>query len=110
MRKYILGDDVRHPQIVAPDEVTVDKRFVTARPHGTEAVVPTEEHAVTLFYHAPTLLAWVTLYKTNNFVVRLADIHLAESVLAVYEFSSVRRGNAALDVAQIVERIRRGRA
>lgn len=107
VRRYILGDDIRHPEAVKPGDVAVDTRFVTQLPAGTDAVVHTEEHAVTLFYNAPVLLAWVTLYKTHHFVVRLADIHLTENVLAVQEFSSVRRGNAALDVAQIVERLRR---
>jgi hypothetical protein len=51
------------------------------------------------------MYAWVTLYESHNFVVKLGEIDLPESVLAVHEFSSVRKGNQALDVAEAYRRM-----
>jgi hypothetical protein len=107
LRRYVLGDDVRHASVVAPGEVAVDKRFVTHLPYGTDPVAPTEGHAVTLFYDAPVVLAWVTLYKSYNFIVRLGDVSLPESVFALPGLSSVRRGIAALAVAELASQARR---
>ncbi|WP_239989396.1 hypothetical protein [Corallococcus macrosporus] len=105
LRKYVLGEDIRHRSDLGQDEVAVDLRFVTQLPHDTAPLVPTEEHAVTISYVHPSLFAWVTLYRTDNFVVRFGDISLSENVLAVHEFSSVRTGNAALDVAETIQRM-----
>lgn len=84
----------------------VDPRFVSQLPPDTHAIVPTDEHAVTITYEPPTLYAWVTLYKTHNFLVKLGDIALAEELFAVHEFSSIRRGNEALDVSETYRRLR----
>ncbi len=106
LRRYVLGDDIRHPERVDPNEVLVDPRFVSQLPPDTHAIVPTDEHAVTITYAPPTLFAWVTLYKTHNFLVKLGDIALAEELFAVHEFSSIRRGNEALDVSETYRRLR----
>lgn len=103
LRAYILGEDIRHPPQLAPGEIAVDGRFVTRTDDA--AVVPTGEHAVTLCYVAPTLYAWVTLYRDHNYVVRLGDIPLPGEVLATHEFSSVRSGNQALDLKEVFERV-----
>jgi hypothetical protein len=110
IRRYVLGDDVRIPETVAPDTLAVDNRFVRMLPVGTKPVIPTKEHAVTIFYSSPALLAWVTLYETNHFVARMANIELDEGVLAVQEFSKVRRGNRALEIGEIFRRIVAGAA
>lgn len=106
LRRYILGDDIRHPERVKPNEVLVDPRFVSQLPHDTQPIVPTDEHAVTIAYVHPTLYAWVTLYKSHNFIVRLGDIALSENLFAVHEFSTIRRGNEALDVSETYKRLR----
>lgn len=106
LRRYILGDDIRHLKPVEPNEVLVDPRFVSQLPPDTQPIVPTDEHAVTISYVLPSLYAWVTLYKTHNFIVRLGDIALAENLFAVHEFSTIRRGNEALDVAETYKRLR----
>jgi hypothetical protein len=105
IRAYILGDDIRHSTSLKEGEIAVDGRFVQMLEADTEALVPTEEHAVTIFYSPPALLAWVTLYKTHNFVVRLGEVPLPEPVLTTHEFSTVRRGNAALDIAELFTRL-----
>lgn len=105
LRSYILGDDIRHPERAAPDEVVVDSRFVLLLPHDTQPIVPTDEHAVTISYVAPTLYAWVTLYKSHNFMVKMGEISLAENLFAVHEFSTIRRGNEALGIAETYRRL-----
>ncbi len=105
LRRYILGDDIRHPERAGPNEVLVDPRFVSQLPPDTQAVVPTDEHAVTISYVPPTLYAWVTLYKTHNFIVKLGDIALTEELFAVHEFSTIRRGNEALDISETYRRL-----
>ncbi|QRK08549.1 hypothetical protein JQX13_53145 [Archangium violaceum] len=106
LRRYILGEDIRHPERLAPDQVAVDSRFVLQLPHGTQPIVPTDEHAVTLFYVPPSLYGWVTLYGSHNFIVKLGEIALSENLFAVHEFSSIRRGNEALDISETYKRIR----
>lgn len=102
-------DDIRHPERADPDEVLVDTRFVSLLPPDTAPIVPTDEHAVTLSYVPPALYAWVTLYKTHNFIVKLGDIALPDNLFAVHEFSAVRRGNEALAVPEIFRRMRERR-
>jgi len=110
IRAYILGDDIRHPTTLAPDEVATDGRFVQRLESGTNSIVSTDEHAVTLFYHRPTLLAWVTLYAHHSFLVRLGEIALNDQVLEVREFSTIRKGSQALEIAEIYRRLRYGGA
>ena len=105
IRAYVLGDDIRHPATLNEGEIAVDKRFVQMLDADTEALVPTDEHAVTVFYTPPALLAWVTLYKTHNFVVRLGGVPLPEAVLTTHEFSTVRRGNGALGIGELFARL-----
>lgn len=106
LRHYVLGEDIRHPERATPEEVLVDTRFVSPLPLDTAPIVPTDEHAVTLSYVPPALYAWVTLYKTHNFIVKLGDIALSDNIFAVHEFSTVRRGNEALTVSDVLRRIR----
>jgi len=105
LRDYVRGIGLVHPPR-APGEVMVDGRFVTMCPHDTPARVPTQEHAITLAYDAPRLVAWVTLYGTQNFVVRLAELERYEHPPMTHEFSIDRRGNAALSEGEIFERMR----
>lgn len=105
LRKYVLGEDIRSRPSRADDEIDVDSRFVTELPHNADPLVPTKEHAVTLLYNAPTLLAWVTLYGSHNFIVRLADIQLNQNVLSTREFSTVRNGNEVLSIVELAKRL-----
>lgn len=110
LRSYILGDTIQHPEFPAPDQVAVDSRFVLLLPHGTQPIVPTDEHAVTLSYLAPSLYGWVTLYGSHNYIVKVGEIALSDNLFAVHEFSTIRRGNEALDISETYKRIRsRGR-
>ena len=56
-------------------------------------------------YQHPKLMAYVTLYKVHSFVVELATIELSENVLASREFSTIRKGNAELDLRTLYERL-----
>ncbi len=109
LRRYVLGDDIRHPECAGPNEVLVDARFVSQLPPETAPIVPTDEHAVTLSYAPPALYGWVTLYRTHNFIVKLGDIALPDNLFAVHEFSTVRRGNEALTASEVFRRIRERR-
>lgn len=105
IRAYIIGSDIRHPAKLAEGEIAVDDRFVRQVPWGQPPLVPTDQHAVTISYQAPKLMAYVTLYREHSFIVELATITLPEAVLASREFSTVRKGNAALDIAELYERL-----
>ncbi len=105
LRQYVLGADIRSKPSRDDGELNVDSRFVTGLPFDTEPLVPTVEHVVTLFYNAPTLLAWVTLYGSCNYIVRLADIPLSQPVLSSREFSALRRGNEALSAMELARRL-----
>jgi hypothetical protein len=107
IREYIRGRCIQHPEKLAEGEIAVDPRFVRMVPFGGPPLIPTEMHAVTISYQHPKLMAYVTLYKVHSFVVELATIELSEDVLASREFSTVRKGNAALDLTTIYERLTR---
>lgn len=109
IRDYILGKDIRHSPNRQPDEVAVDTRFVLSMPFGEAPLIPTDEHAITLFYDQGKLLAYVTLYKVHSFLVILGTISLPDEVFLTHEFSCVRRGNKALDVQEIYERMSRNK-
>lgn len=111
LREYVLGRDVRHPEHLGTEEIAVDHRFVREVPFGERPLVPTDEHVVTLFYDRGQMLAYLTLYKVHSFVVILGTISLPEPVLATHEFSMVRRGNTALEIEEVYNRlVRRGGA
>jgi hypothetical protein len=109
LRRYIRGIEIVHPPR-APGQVLVDGRFVAMSARGTPPIVPTDEHAITLAYVPPTLYAWVTLYASHNFVVRLAAVHMSDGVPTTHEFSVVRRGNEALGVQDVFDRVATRRA
>ncbi len=52
-------------------------------------------------------MAFVTLYRRQSFVVELGTIDFPESLLTSHEFSTVRQGNAALDLTELYERLSR---
>jgi hypothetical protein len=105
IRDYIRGLDVRRPQEPAEDEIAADTRFVRMVPFGVPPLIPTEMHAVTISYQPPKLMAYVTLYKVHSFVVELGTIELPNGALASREFSTVRKGNAVLDLVTLYERL-----
>jgi len=105
LRDYIRGIRLVHPPPAA-GRILVDGRFVTMCPSGTPPMVPTTEHAITLVFDAPSLVAWVTLYGTQNFVVRLAQLGRYEHAPMTHEFSIDRRGNTALSETAIYKRMR----
>lgn len=105
LREYVLGRDIRHPERLAPGEIAVDTRFVRMVPAEQAPLVPTEGHVVTILYQPPRLLAYVTLYKDQSFVVVLGTVALNETVVLSHEFSAVRRGNQALDIATVFDRL-----
>jgi hypothetical protein len=104
LRAYIRGIELVHGE-TAPGQVRVDGRFVTWSKGQSLPIVPTSEHAITLAYLRPTFYAWVTLYSSHNFVVRLADIDAPLDLPTTHEFSIVRRGNQALSVEEVYRRL-----
>ncbi len=107
LRAYVLGKDIRHPSHLEPGQVAVDTRFVQMVPFGEPPLVPTDRHAVTLFYAAPLMLAYITFYAHNSFVVKLGSVMLPDPVLVTHEFSTVRNGNVALPIVEVYERLKR---
>ena len=105
IREYIRGEDLRVPQ-VQPGELAVDNRFVTSVAPGDQPPIPCDDHAVAIFQDARGLMAWVTLYKISHFVVRLSDVGPLEFIPLVHIFSATRSGNKALDLEEIVRRLR----
>jgi hypothetical protein len=108
LRAYILGN-VRHPEELGEGEIAVDTRFVRELPQGTEPLVPTKEHVVTLFYSGTDFFAYITLYARHSFIVKLGKIELENRVIESHEFSTVRTGNRALDITDLYERLWRRR-
>jgi hypothetical protein len=107
IRNYIRGLDIRHTAELAEGEIAADTRFVRMVRFGEPPLTPTEMHAVTISYQPPKLMAYVTLYKVHSFVVELGTIDLPTGVLASREFSTVRKGNAALDLVTLYGRLSR---
>lgn len=105
VREYIRGTDVRVP-VVGPGELAVDNRFVTSVPPGTEPAIPCDDHAVAIFGNSTGLLAWVTLYKTSNFIVRLSEVAPRDVIPVVHLFSATRKRNRPLDLEEILQRLR----
>jgi hypothetical protein len=109
IREYICGRSIEHPEILEEGQVAVDPRFVRMVPFGETPLIPTDKHAVTISYQHPKLMAFVTLYKVHSFVVELATVELPDRVLASREFSTIRRGNAQLDLKTLYERLSLGK-
>lgn len=105
IRRYIQGIDLEHDPDRAPGQIAVDQRFVSMAPVGQQPLLPTDSHAVCLFYREPTLLGLITLYGKFSFIVKLSDIQLTEQVLEAHEFTTNRKGNMSLDAGELARRI-----
>jgi hypothetical protein len=105
LRDYIRGIALVHKQTLAPGEIAVDTRFVQSLPFGEVPLVPISSHAVIIVYHAPALLAFVTLYSKYSFVVRLAEIELPMQLIEAHEFSIDRTSNSDLTMEELAKRI-----
>ena len=93
LRDYIRGD-LQLPA-VAPGEVAVDSRFVQRL--GKEFRLKfTERHGVLLLCSPPNLVAFVLLYGTHPYLVRLGTLGGERQWLRAYEFSYTRDGHAKL--------------
>lgn len=102
LRDYIRGD-VQLPA-VAPEEVAVDSRFVQRL--GQEfRLMFTERHGVLLFCSPPNLIAFVLLYGTHPYLVRLGTLAGERQWLRAYEFSYTRDGHAELDELAFAKQI-----
>lgn len=102
LREYIRGS-VQLPA-VAPGEVPVDSRFVQRL--GQEFRLKfTERHGVLLLCSPPNLVAFVLLYGTHPYLVRLATIDGEPQWLRAYEFSYTRDGHAELDEAAFTKQM-----
>jgi hypothetical protein len=104
IRAYILGDDIRHPEQLADDQIDVDNRFVRQDTDRT-CFVATDEHAVTLAPHSGSLFAWVTLYGTHQYGVSLGEVPLSDFVISTIEFSTTRKGHRKLELTEILQRV-----
>lgn len=105
IRDYIRGISIVHEGGAEPGRVAIDTRYVRAAAFGAPPIVPTDAHAVALFYDKPTLWGLVTLYKQWSFVVMLGEIDLDESILEAHEFTIDRSGNAALHFSELFARL-----
>jgi hypothetical protein len=105
VRDYIRGLDVRIPT-VQPGQLAVDDRFVISAAPKTEPPIPCDDHAVVIFGDDYGLVAWVTLYKSNNFIVRLSSVTPLDLIPLAHIFSATRTGNRPLDLEEIVKRLR----
>jgi hypothetical protein len=81
---------------VGPEEIAVDSRFVQRL--GQEFHLKfTERHGVVLLYSPPNLIAFVLLYGTHPYLVRLGTLDGERQWMRAYEFSYARDGHAELD-------------
>jgi hypothetical protein len=102
LRDYIRGD-VRLPA-VAPGEVPIDSRFVQRL--GPEFRLKfTESHGVLLLCSPPDLVAFVLLYGTHPYLVRLGTLDGERQWFRAYEFSYRRDGHAELGEVAFAKRI-----
>jgi hypothetical protein len=102
IRNYILGD-VRLVE-VPQGEVSVDTRFVQ-RLTGEGHMKFTETHAVLLSSSRQGLVAHVTLYGQNQYVVKLADSTPGPSFVKMYEFSHTKDGHQELSELSTMKRL-----
>jgi hypothetical protein len=107
VRDYIRGD-VRLPDS-APGDVAVDTRFVSRINEADFDLMFTSQHGVLLYFTPPELIAFVLLYGTHPYLVRLARLPLESQFLRVYEFSYSRSGHGEVTESEfsirLVERI-----
>jgi hypothetical protein len=102
VREYIRGD-VQLP-VVGPGEVAVDSRFVQRL--GPEFRLKfTERHGVLLLCSPPNLVAFVLLYGTHPYLVRLGTLDGGPQWFRAYEFSYTRDGHGELDEVAFAKRI-----
>jgi len=106
IRDYIKGAVVL-PENLPDGEVAVDTRFVTEIPDDQQQISFVDEaHAVVFCYLKPELIAFVTLYGSHLFLVRIAAIEYDEhEEFFGHRFSIDRTGNQPMDLSSIVERI-----
>ena len=102
VRDYIRGQ-VQLP-VVAPGETAVDSRFVQ-RLSQEFRLKFTELHGVLLFCSPPNLVAFVLLYGTHPYLVRLGTLSGERQWLRAYEFSYTRDGHAELDEVAFAKQI-----
>lgn len=96
LRRYICGQELVHPENAGPDVVLVDQRFVMMEAGRERGPLPTTRHVVCFKYERPTLFAFLVLYGSISFAVRMADLTLASFSIDGHEFTADRSGNRPL--------------
>lgn len=97
IREYIRGDvRLPDPRPENPESVPVDTRFVQRL--GEEFKMKfSQKHGVLVVSSPPSLVAFVLLYGTHPYLVRLATLGTEPRWMRVYEFSYTRDGHTELD-------------
>jgi len=102
IRDYIKGD-VRLPDS-PPGELQIDSRFVQRL--GDEFRLNfTKQHGVLLLCSPPNFVAFVILYGTHRYLVRLATLAGPQQWMRAYEFSYTKDGNTELDEVAFAKQI-----
>ena len=102
IRDYIKGD-VRLPD-PQPGEIQIDSRF--AQRLGNEFRLNfTKQHGVLLLCSGSDFMAFVILYGTHRYLVRLGTLAGQRQWMRAYEFSYTRDGHAALDEVALAKQL-----
>jgi len=101
IRDYIRGD-IRYPAVTAADQVAVDQRFVKMILPKQQVFAFGPGHTVVFTYDSPRLLAFVTLYGQDQFLITFPPIAYEEQEQAFgHQFSTDRTTNRALSQTDV---------
>ena len=102
IRDYIKGD-VRLPDS-QPGELQIDSRFVQRL--GDEFRLNfTRQHGVLLLCSPPNFVAFVILYGSHRYLVRLGTVADGQQWMRAYEFSYTKEGRTELDEVAFAKQI-----
>jgi hypothetical protein len=103
IRNYINGELVL-PDVAGTEEIAVDRRFVTEILPDQQIRFVDDGHAVVFCSLRPGFVAFVTLYRSHLFLVRLPSVLYEEPEgLFGHRFSIDRTGNETMEVMDIVK-------
>jgi hypothetical protein len=109
IRNYIAGKDIRHPTLLAPDEVAVDHRFVERETRNGEPFLGSHGHTVIIENLGDSLIALVTLYGRDGYCVHLGPVASPKLGPWCREFSIDRTGSKVIEAVEMYRR-RTGRS
>ena len=104
IRSYIVGEDIRHPEVLQENQIAVDSRFVE-QSEDCKPFIATEGHTVMLTTHGPSLFAMVTLYGLHEYKIRLGEVLPENFLISITEYSITRQGYRDLSLDEIYQRV-----